>query len=568
MEFSAQVSTFKSQQDLQLSLRSILEAVTNDISLPKDQQLDLILHQISETVEAEIQSRTSLLNQKLNQLQAEVNQYHQGETTRQETEQRFRRHNMALQRLVQSESLQYDDFATAIKYVTEVASLGLDVERTSVWLYTEDYTKIQCADLYERYSNSHGAGAELSVCDYPSYFAALKAQQIVAVVDVHEDPRTCEFSATYTRPLGISSMLDVRIWSRGQVIGVVCCEHLGNPRQWTLEEENFISSITEFVRLVVEARDRKAAEQALRESEVQFRQQAEKLETALEELKRTQSQMVQSEKMSALGQLVAGVAHEINNPVNFIYGNIHPAKNFIQDLLQIIKLYQQYYPEPVPIIQETITAIDIEFLMADLPKLLSSMEMGAEHIREIVASLRNFSHMDESEYKAVDIHKGIDSSLLILNSRIKEKPGYPAVQVIKKYGNLPLVECYAGQLNQVFINILSNAIDVLEERNEKLTYKEIVKSPSIIQITTEMLNSEEIRIKIKDNGMGIPEKIKQLIFNPFFTTKPIGKGTGMGMSISYQIITNNHKGKFYCISSIGKGTEFVIEIPVKQQSLC
>lgn len=351
----------------------------------------------------------------------------------------------------------------------------------------------------------------------------------------------------------------------GSLIGVVCCEHLGNQRQWTLEEENFISSITEFVRLVVEARDRKTAEQALRESEVKFRQQAEKLETALEELKRTQSQMIQSEKMSALGQLVAGVAHEINNPVNFIYGNIHPAKNFIQDLLQIIKLYQQYYPEPVPIIQETITAIDIEFIMADLPKLLSSMEMGAERIREIVSSLRNFSHIDESEYKAVYIHEGIDSSLLILNSRIKDKPGCPGIQVIKKYGNLPLGECYAGQLNQVFINILSNAIDVLEERNEKLTYKEIEKSPSIIQITTEMLNSEEIRIKIKDNGMGIPEKIKQLIFNPFFTTKPIGKGTGMGMSISYQIITNNHQGKFYCISSIGKGTEFVIEIPLKQQ---
>jgi hypothetical protein len=187
MEFSAQVSTFKSQQDLQLSLRSLLEAVTNNISLDQNQQLNLILEQISEILEAEIQSCTSLLNQKLNQLQAEVNQYQQDEATRQETEHRFRRHNIALQRLVQSESLEYDDFATAIKYVTEVASLGLDVERTSVWLYTEDYTKIQCADLYERESNSHSAGAELSVYGYPSYFAALKTQQIVAVVDVHID---------------------------------------------------------------------------------------------------------------------------------------------------------------------------------------------------------------------------------------------------------------------------------------------------------------------------------------------------------------------------------------------
>ncbi|MBE9198051.1 MULTISPECIES: ATP-binding protein [unclassified Nodularia (in: cyanobacteria)] len=699
MEFFNQVSTSKNQEnlqpDLQVFLRHILDKISDNIYINKEQELEIFLQQISEKLEQEIQARTALLNSRVDQLKQEINEYKQAEAAKQETEQSFRRHNTALQKLVQSESLQYDDFPTAIKYVTEVASLGLDVDRVSVWLYTEDYTKIQCADLYERPSNSHSSAWELSVCDYPSYFQALKEEQVIAVVDVHQDTRTSEFSANYTLPLGITSMLDVRIWSRGKVIGVVCCEHLGTQRQWTLEEENFISSITEFVRLVIESSDRKSveaalaisknqfrlvveqtgqliyiydlaesqihwagaieeitgytadqwqtfdlatweahihpddrprvmfilasaiqnksqyqieyrlqkkdgyyiyvedrgkflvnqitgtsciagtmsnvsdrktAEKALRQSEVQFRQQAQTLKKALGELQRTQSQMIQSEKMSSLGQLVAGVAHEINNPVNFIYGNISPANDYIQDLLKLISLYQEHYLQPMPIIQEEIERIDLAFLIQDLPKLLSSMKMGAERIRQIVLSLRNFSRLDEAEYKAVDIHEGIDSSLLILKSRLKDKPGYPAIEVIKEYGNLPLVECYAGQLNQVFINILTNAIDVLEERDEKRSSQKIKSSPSIIRISTKMLDEHQIMIKISDNGMGIPEKIKQLIFNPFFTTKPIGKGTGMGMSISYQIITKNHGGKFYCISSSGQGTEFVIEIPLKQQA--
>ncbi|MBD2344245.1 ATP-binding protein [Anabaena subtropica] len=501
---------------------------------------------------------TTLLRQTVNKLEQEIHE-------RQETEKRFRRHSNALQQLVQSEKLQHDDFQIAIQYVTQVAGLGLDVERVSVWLYTEKCLGIECIDLYERENNCHSHGLKLSVCDFPRYFQALKEEQVIAVVDVHTDSRTSEFSATYTTPLGITSMLDARIWSRGEVIGVVCCEHLRTQRQWTLEEESFIGSITDFVRLIIESRDRKIAEEALRQSEMQLRQQTQKLEEALFELKRTQTQMIQSEKMSSLGQLVAGVAHEINNPVNFIYGNIAPAHDYIQDLLNLINLYQEYYPDPCPVIQSKIADIDLEFLIADLPKLLSSMKIGADRIREIVLSLRNFSRLDEAEYKAVDIHEGIDSTLLILENRLKAKPDYPGIEIIKKYGNIPLVECYAGQLNQVFMNIITNAIDALEERDEKCTQQEIQQFPGVIQIHTEIINQNQIAIKIADNGLGIPENIKQRIFDPFFTTKEIGKGTGMGMSISYQIITKNHHGTLECISSPDQGAVFVMTIPLKQK---
>ncbi|MFW9261147.1 ATP-binding protein [Nostoc sp. CALU 546] len=503
---------------------------------------------------------TALLCQTVNKLEQEIHE-------RQETEKRFRRHSNALQQLVQSEKLQHDDFQIAIQYVTEVASLGLDVERVSVWLYTEKGLGIQCIDLYERENNCHSHGFELSFCDFPRYFQALKEEQVIAVSDVHNDPRTWEFSASYTTPLGITSMLDARIWSKGQVIGVVCCEHLATQRQWTLEEESFIGSITDFVRLVIESDNRKSAEEALRQSEMQLRQQTQQLELALFELQRTQTQMLQSEKMSSLGQLVAGVAHEINNPVNFIYGNIAPAHDYIQNLLNLINLYQEYYPSPVPVIQSQIAAIDLDFLMADLLKLLSSIKIGAERIREIVLSLRNFSRLDEAEYKAVDIHEGIDSTLLILENRLKTKPNCLGIKIVKEYGNLPLIECYAGQLNQVFMNILTNAIDALEERDEQRTKQQIRQLPSVIQIRTEIINHNQIAIKISDNGLGMPENIKQRIFDPFFTTKPIGKGTGMGMSISYQIVTKNHYGTLECISSPYQGTTFVIIIPLKQQQL-
>ncbi|UBF26398.1 histidine kinase [Kovacikia minuta CCNUW1] len=293
--------------------------------------------------------------------------------------------------------------------------------------------------------------------------------------------------------------------------------------------------------------------------------QAAKLKKALRELQQTQTQLIQTEKMSGLGQLVAGVAHEINNPVNFIYGNLKHATEYTQDLIELLNLYQQIYPDPAPQINHHIEKIDLNFLLEDLPKLLSSMKLGADRIRQIVLSLRNFSRLDEAEMKAVDIHEGIDSTLLILQNRLKGKVEHPAIEVVKQYGDLPLVECFAGQLNQVFMNLLSNAIDALHSYDNQRSVSEIRQNPSKITITTELQKPNHVRIKVADNGPGMTEAVRARLFDPFFTTKSVGKGTGLGLSISYQIIVEKHGGKLQCISETGAGAAFLIDIPLYQK---
>jgi PAS domain S-box-containing protein len=292
----------------------------------------------------------------------------------------------------------------------------------------------------------------------------------------------------------------------------------------------------------------------LKQAQAQLQQQATDLEAALQKLQRTQLQMVQAEKMASLGQLVAGVAHEINNPVNFIFGNLSHANGYTQDLLSLLQLYHQHYPNPNPEVQARAEEIDLEFLVTDLPKLLNSMKIGADRIQKIVASLRTFSRMDEAEKKAVNIHEGIDSTLMILQHRIKASCDRAEVQIIKAYGQLPLVECYAGQLNQVFMNLLSNALDATEEGK--------VPDPTIT-IQTRITRSNQLQVSIADNGIGIPEAARSRLFDPFFTTKPVGKGTGMGLSISYQIVAEKHNGSLKCVSQPGEGATFVVTIPLK-----
>ncbi|MBI4779967.1 MAG: PAS domain-containing protein [Oscillatoriophycideae cyanobacterium NC_groundwater_1537_Pr4_S-0.65um_50_18] len=308
----------------------------------------------------------------------------------------------------------------------------------------------------------------------------------------------------------------------------------------------------------------KTTEDALRQSEARSRQQAHQLEQTLLELQQTQAQLIQTEKMSSLGQLVAGVAHEINNPVNFIHGNLCPAEVYIQDLLGLIELYQQHYPYPNSEIQAEIDRIDLPFVREDIPNLLQSLKIGTDRIRKIVLSLRNFSRHDESEMKPVDIHEGIDSTLMILRDRLKSKAELPGIRVHKTYGALPLVECYAGQLNQVFMNILSNAIDALEmSLDDRLleTPTPYLDPEPAIQIQTKKTDSHVI-ICIADNAGGMPESVQARLFDPFFTTKPIGKGTGLGLYISYQIVVEKHGGTLNCVSALGQGTEFWIEIPI------
>jgi PAS domain S-box-containing protein len=316
--------------------------------------------------------------------------------------------------------------------------------------------------------------------------------------------------------------------------------------------------------LITDISEQKRSEAALLRSQTELTQQKIQLENTLHELQQTQAVLIHTEKMSTLGQMVAGVAHEINNPVSSVCGNLVHVGHYTEDLLDLIDMYQQHCPQPPASIQDKIEDIELEFLLEDLPKAMSSMQIGADRIREIVRSLRTFSRKDDSQMSKVNLHEGIEGTLLILQSRLKARGSYPEIAVIKDYGNLPLVECYSGKINQVFMNLIGNAIDAIEEYNEGRSVAEAKANRSKIKIRTEVQNSKAV-IRISDNGPGMPEEVCQQLFDAFFTTKPAGKGTGLGLSISYKVI-EEHGGKLSCVSAPGQGAEFLIEMPIEHIS--
>ena len=298
--------------------------------------------------------------------------------------------------------------------------------------------------------------------------------------------------------------------------------------------------------------------------EKRVEERTQELKTALHELQESQLQLVQGEKMSALGELVAGVAHEINNPVGFVAGNLTLIEENTSDIINHLRLYQNYYPNPELAILKNAKKIELDILIEDIPQIISSMQIGIERIGNISTSLRTFSRSDSLSKVACDIHEGIDSTLMILKHRLKANNKRPEIKVLKNYGELPLVKCYSGQLNQVFMNILSNSIDALDDYSSKFSYQEKTKNPNSILITTEFeSNNEKVSISLRDNGPGIPSDVLQRIFEQFFTTKNVGKGTGLGLSISKQIVEDKHHGKLICNSVLGEGTEFLIELPVE-----
>ncbi|GAB4284984.1 MAG: hypothetical protein Fur0025_16150 [Oscillatoriaceae cyanobacterium] len=352
----------------------------------------------------------------------------------------------------------------------------------------------------------------------------------------------------FCQHMGITMYLGIPIHTIGGQIGAFDLGRVADDRPWQDDEIQLLQSLGIQVAIAIQQA------QLYQESQAK----SQELQQAYRELQETQVQLIQAEKMSSLGQLVAGVAHEINNPVNFIYGNLTHISEYTDNLLKLIQLYQNNYPHPRQAISDYIEEIELDFLADDLPKIITSMQNGASRIRNIVKSLRTFSRLDEADFKAVDLHENLDSTLVILQNRFNGRAGNPHIHLVKQYGDLPLIECYSGLLNQVFMNLLVNAIEAIEDRQTR----ETADYTGVITITT-AIEDNWVSISIQDNGIGMSPEVQAKIFNPFFTTKPIGKGTGMGLSISYQIVTQNHRGELSWSSAPGVGTEFKIKLPLR-----
>jgi len=459
------------------------------------------------------------------------------------------------------------DLTTLLQTVVREVRHLLDTDRVVVYQFGEDWQgRVVFEDVIPPWISTLGEmGADNC---FPGKFAQLYQQGRVRAIHDVANAGLDECHTQFLLSLDVKANLIVPILIYDQLWGLLVAHECRGSRVWKQSETDLLYHLAGHIGIGIQQAELYA--QATQNARV-AQAQAKELEQALRDLQEAQAQLIQTEKMSSLGQLVAGIAHEINNPVNFIYGNINYIDEYVHDLTDLIKLYRQHDSNPSTEIQEKVNQLDLEFLLEDITKILKSLKVGSERIRQLVLSLRNFSRVDEAAMKQVDIHDGIDNTLLILSNHFKPQPQHSAIRVVKQYGSIPPVECYPGQLNQVLMNILSNAVDALNESSSRIMgaqreQADRANARPTITIATELAaNQEHVIIRICDNGVGIPPEVQTRLFDPFFTTKPVGKGTGLGLSISQHIIVEKHGGSLTCLSAPHQGAEFRIEIPIRHR---
>lgn len=515
------------------------------------QQGELALQSAHAELEKRVEDRTAQLQQTLAQLQTEMRDRLLIEAQLQE---RIQFENLISTLSSQFINIPASELDTAINQA--LASIGLfsQVDRSYIFQLAEEGTIMNnthewCAfGIQPEIENLQN----IPVNELPWFWEIIQKLEVLYVPHIYDLPPVAQLEQQHFQSQGIQSLICVPMVLGGRLLGFMGFDAVRTEKIWADEIIKLLKLVGE---IIVNAWDRQQAEQVIRESAAREREKAFQLQQTLEQLQYTQAQLIQSEKMSSLGQMVAGIAHEINNPVTFISGNLAHLYEYIQDFISLIKLYQQEYPQPSSVIQEKIKAVELEFIQKDSWKILKSIKTGSDRIQKIVLSLKNFSRLNEAEMKWVDLHEGLESTLAILRNRLMGQGKRAPIQVIQSWEDLPLIECYPGQLNQVFLNVLNNAIDALESSKTV---------PKTIRISTELLASNRVGIEISDNGIGIDPEIKERIFDPFFTTKAVGSGTGLGLSVAYQIIVDRHHGAIACHSQPGEGTTFAIAIPLHQ----